>query len=86
MVLLARNPSSYEPVIDDINSNGGQAFGISTDLADAKSVGSAFDQILTRYPGAALAAAVYNSSGGFCRKAFLDLTEDDFSAALNAQA
>jgi hypothetical protein len=86
VVLLARNPASYETVVEEINSGGGQAVGISTDLSDSNSVKSAFDQIATQYSGSALAAAVFNSGGGFTRKPFLELTEEDFSSALASQA
>lgn len=65
VVLLARTSSSYEPVVKEINSSGGQAVGISTDLSDDNSVKAAFDQIAQTYPGAGLAAAVFNSNGGF---------------------
>ncbi|KAJ5455496.1 Oxidoreductaseshort chain dehydrogenase/reductase family [Penicillium daleae] len=86
VVLLARNPASYETVVKEINSGGGQAVGISTDLADSNSVKSAFDQITTQYSGSALAAAIFNSGGGFVRKQFLELTEEDYSGALASQA
>lgn len=86
MVLLARNPASYEAVVKEINSCGGQAVGISTDLADSNSVKSTFDQIATQYSGSALAAAIFNCGSGFVRKAFLELTEEDYSGALASQA
>ncbi|KAJ5832442.1 Oxidoreductase short chain dehydrogenase/reductase family [Penicillium riverlandense] len=86
VVLLARSPSSYEPVVKEINSSGGQALGISTDLSDSNSVKAAFDQIAQKYPGTGLAAAVFNSSGSFSRKPFLEVTEEEYSTSLEAQA
>ncbi|KAJ5193940.1 hypothetical protein N7491_001271 [Penicillium cf. griseofulvum] len=86
VVLLARNPSSYEAVVEEINSCGGQAVGISTDLADSNSVKSTFDQIATQYSGSVLAAAIFNCGSGFVRKPFLELTEEDYSGALASQA
>lgn len=79
VVLLARNPSNYEPVAQEIKSAGGQAIGIKTDLSDAKSVSSTFAEISQRFADAKLAAAVFNSGGGYLRKPFLELTEEDFS-------
>lgn len=86
MVVLGRNPDNYSPVVQEITSNGGQAIGISTDLSNSSSVNAAFDQIEKQFPGSLLAAAIFNPGGGFIRKPFLELTEDDFSNALNSQA
>lgn len=86
VVLLSRTPSNYEPVVKEINSSGGQAVGISTDLSDSDSVKAAFDQIAQKYPGAGIAAAVFNSSGSFARKPFLEVTEEEYSNSLETQA
>ena len=85
MVLLARSPGSYDPVAEEINSSGGQAFGISANVSDAASVKSAFEQISQKFPAASLAAAVFNSGGGFLRKPFLELTEEEFSTGFDSQ-
>lgn len=45
VVLLARNPDNYDGVVKDINSSGGKAVGIPTDIADASSVKAAFAKI-----------------------------------------
>lgn len=45
VVLLARNPGSYEPLVKEINGNGGTALGISTDVSDEGSVKSAFVEV-----------------------------------------
>lgn len=65
MVLLADNPASYNTIVEEINSGGGQAVGISTDLTDSISLKYALDQIATQYLGSALAAVIFNSGGGF---------------------
>lgn len=84
-MLLARNPASYEPVVEEINSNGGQALGISTDLSDTKSVQAAFDTIAKQWSGASLAAAIFNPGGGFVRKPFLELTAEEFASGFASQ-
>lgn len=85
MVVLARNPDNYDPVVQEINSSGGQAFGIPTDVSDSKSVHAAFDKIAEQYPSQKVAAAVFNPGGGFVRKPFLELTEADYTTALASQ-
>ena len=78
--LLARKPESYESTVKEINSSGGQAFGISTDLSSAESLKGAFSKIEQQFPGARCAAAVFNASGGFVRKDFLETTEAEFES------
>ncbi|XHF98775.1 hypothetical protein AWENTII_002313 [Aspergillus wentii] len=85
VVLLARNPANFQDVAAKINSNGGDALGISADLSDSASVRSAFDQINQKYADSPLAAAVFNSGGGFVRKPFLELTEEEFSQGFDSQ-
>lgn len=85
-MLLSRNPSSFEPLVHEINSSGGQAVGISTDVSDANSVKSAFDQIGKQFPGSVLAATIFNPGGGLVRKPFLELTEEEYSSSLASQA
>lgn len=72
--------------MSEINSNGGKAIGISADVSDSKSLTAAFEKINKEFPGLPLAAAVFNSGGGFARKPFLELTEDDYVGALHSQA
>ncbi|KAJ5997907.1 hypothetical protein N7499_005697 [Penicillium canescens] len=86
VVVLARNPDNFDPVVQEINASGGQAFGISTDVSDSKSVNAAFDKIASQYPSSKVVAAVFNTGGGFVRKPFLELTEQDYSSALASQA
>ncbi|KAL4931850.1 uncharacterized protein BDV17DRAFT_255434 [Aspergillus undulatus] len=85
VVLLARNPANYESVVNEINTSGGQALGISTDLSDATSVRSAFDKISKQYAGSALAVAIFNSGGGFVHKPFLELTDEEFTHGYESQ-
>ena len=85
-MVLARKPDSYDSVVQEINSNGGQAFGISADVSDSNSVKSAFEQITKRFPDLPLAAAIFNAGGGLVKKPFLELTEEDFSRSLGSQA
>ncbi len=81
---MARKPENYAPLVEEINKSGGKAVGISTDVADAKSVSAAFEKIKTELPGLGLAAAVFNVGGRFVRKPFLELSEDDFLAGYEA--
>lgn len=84
VVLLARNPENYDPLVSEINGNGGKALGISTDVADAKSVQNAFRQIDKEFGGASLAAAVFNVGGRFIRKPFLEMNLEEFEAGYDA--
>ncbi|GAD93139.1 oxidoreductase, short chain dehydrogenase/reductase family [Paecilomyces variotii No. 5] len=85
VVLLSRNPASYEPIVEEINASGGKAIGLSADLADFKSVQSTFDKIGKEFPSALLAAAIFNPGGGFVRKPFLELTEEEFLSGFESQ-
>ena len=76
--LLARNPKNYEETVKEIESAGGKATGISTDVSKAESVAAAFKKIEEALPGARCAAAIFNASGGFVRKDFLDVSEEEF--------
>ncbi|KAJ9241644.1 hypothetical protein DTO169E5_3388 [Paecilomyces variotii] len=85
VVLLSRNPTNYQPIVEEINAAGGKAVGFSTDLADLKSVQSTFDKIAKEFPSALLAAAIFNPGGGFVRKPFLELTEEEFLSGFESQ-
>lgn len=85
-MLLSRNTTNFEPLVQEINSSGGQAVGISTDVSDANSVNAAFDQIAKQFPSSQVAATIFNPGGGLVRKPFLELTEEDYSTALDSQA
>lgn len=77
IALLARNPESYEALVKEINNDGGKAIGISTDASQEESVKSAFKTIAQAYGDAPCAAAIYNASGGFVRKPFLETSVED---------
>jgi NAD(P)-dependent dehydrogenase (short-subunit alcohol dehydrogenase family) len=81
VALLARNPKSYEQAVQEINDKGGKAIGVSADLSDADSVHRAFAQIAESYPKHSCAAAVYNASGPFARKPFLETTLQDYEGS-----
>lgn len=81
--LLARNPSNYEPLVEEIKSKGGWAQGIPTDVSDAESVDKAFKEIKKAGDGK-VSAAVFNVGGKFIRKPFLDLSQEDFEAGYQA--
>ncbi|KAI1506488.1 short chain dehydrogenase [Biscogniauxia marginata] len=82
VVLLARRPESYQDTVAEINKAGGKAIGISTDATDQKSVDDAFETVKKELPGLKLAAAIFNSAGGFSRKPFLELNVDDLNNSL----
>lgn len=89
VILFARNPANYEPVVAEINQAGGKAVGIGADVADEESVRRAFEKVDEvrkgwgdgkegEGKGFGLAAAVYNVGGGFVRKPFLELGREEF--------
>lgn len=80
IVLLSRSSSSYEEIVSEIKASGGQAFGVATDVTDSASTKLAFEKIKKEMGDAKLAAAIYNVGGGFVRKPFLELTEQEFRA------
>ncbi|EGR46079.1 uncharacterized protein TRIREDRAFT_110455 [Trichoderma reesei QM6a] len=86
VVLLSRKPSSYEPVVAEINAAGGTAIGITADASDPVAVDAAFAEIKTQLPGAKLAAAVYNGHAGMSRKPFLELKLEDLQTSLGTAA
>jgi len=80
VVLLARNPDNYESLVQEINKNGGQAIGISTDVSSPESLKQAFSKVEEEHKGAPIAAAIFNASGKFVRKPLMEMTVDEFSA------
>ena len=59
VVLLARNPDSFEGLAQEINSSGGKALGISTDISDSTSVKKAVEAIKKEF-GSDVGAAVFS--------------------------
>lgn len=82
VALLARNPDNYESIVQEINSSGGKAIGISTDVSSSASVKQAFQQI-EKELGDSCAAAVFNASGGFKRAPFLETDEETFYKSMS---
>jgi NAD(P)-dependent dehydrogenase (short-subunit alcohol dehydrogenase family) len=81
VVLLARNPDNFNSLVTEINGNNGTAIGISTDVSSAESVSNAFSEVEKKFgKGVGAAAAIFNASGGFHRKPFLELTEAQFTS------
>lgn len=60
--------------------------GISADVADSASIKSAFQRIEKEFAGAGCAAAVFNASGGFVRKPFLETGEEAFKQSMGVSA
>jgi len=87
VVLLARNPENFDGLAKEINDGGGKAIGISTDVADSQSVKNAIAVIKKEFgDDVGAAAAIFNASGGFLRKPFLELPESVFSTSLSVSA
>jgi NAD(P)-dependent dehydrogenase (short-subunit alcohol dehydrogenase family) len=86
VVLMARRPESYQDTVSEINETGGRAVGVSADVADPKSMESAFDTIRKELTGLKLAAAVYNVSSGYMIKPFLELKTEDLDNSLSGSA
>lgn len=84
-MLLELRAENYSPVVNKINQSGDKAFGISTDVTNAKSVRAAFEQIQVKLPGLGLTATLFNLKGQFLRKPFLELTEEEFRAPYETQ-
>lgn len=80
VVCLARNAENYNEVVSKINTTGGKAIGISTDLTSKDSVIRAFCEIEKEFGKEyGLAAAIFNASTRPVRKPFLELTELEFT-------
>lgn len=87
VVLLARKPENYEPLAKEINSNGGKAIGISTDVSDASSLQKAVEAIKKEFgQDVAAAAAIFNASGPFMRKPFLETPAETFQGSIAVSA
>lgn len=79
VVLLARKTENFESLAQEINSSGGKALGIRADVSDSSSLGQAVEAIKEEFgPEVGVAAAVFNASGGFLRKPFLEIPEQVF--------
>ncbi|EGP84264.1 unnamed protein product [Zymoseptoria tritici ST99CH_1A5] len=82
VVLLARKPANFESLAEEINKSGGQAIGISTDVSSEESMKNAFNKIKEKFgQDVKAAAAVFNASGSFTRKPFLELSTEEFEVS-----
>jgi NAD(P)-dependent dehydrogenase (short-subunit alcohol dehydrogenase family) len=87
VVLLARKPENFESLAKEINSSGGKALGISTDVSDASSLKNAVDAIKKEFGSdVGAAAAIFNASGGFLRKPFLEVPPEVFAQSFAVSA
>jgi NAD(P)-dependent dehydrogenase (short-subunit alcohol dehydrogenase family) len=87
VVLLARKPENFESLAAEINSSGGKAIGISTDVSDVSSLKNAVDTIKKEFGNdVGAAAAIFNASGPFMRKPFLEIPPDVFQSSLAVSA
>lgn len=78
VALLARNATSYESLVQEINNSGGKAYGVATDVSSEESVKNALKKIESEFGSGPCAAAIYQASGGFVKKPFLEMSMDDF--------
>ena len=58
VVLLARSPKNYEPLVDEINKAGGHAIGISADVSNEDSMKAAFEKIKGEGKGIAVSIVI----------------------------
>jgi len=84
VVLLARKPESYSDIVKEINGSGGKAIGVSTDVSNEESVKNAIKEAEKEFGAdVGVAAAIFNASGGFTRKPFLENTVEDFTRSMD---
>ena len=86
VVLLARNPSNYNDIVQEINSKGGKAVGMNCDVSDEKSIERVVEKC-KEFAGEKeikVAAAVFNVGGRFVRKPFLEMSTEEFEAGFEA--
>ncbi|KAB8258668.1 NAD(P)-binding protein [Aspergillus pseudonomiae] len=86
VVLLARSQASLDPLVQDINQDGGCAIGIPSDVTNAGSLNSTLKQIEQRFGSdLTVSAAVFNVASKFTRAPFLD-SGAEFLDSLEATA
>ncbi|MCJ1307462.1 hypothetical protein MMC25_001108 [Agyrium rufum] len=79
--LLSRHIDSFGAVVNEINAAGGKAFGVVADVSDEESVKKVFEEISKRVGKNGVAAAIFNLSGGYVIKPFLELSVADIDAS-----
>jgi len=86
VALLARREESLKPVEQSITSAGGKAVSFpSTDVSDADSIKQTFKAISEKLPGD-VEVAIFNASGSFARKPFLELVPEDLEKAMRVSS
>lgn len=85
LALLSRRAESSQPVQDEILKAGGHAATFPTDVSDIESVKRTFADISQKLPGA-IEVAVFNASGSFVKKDFLELQPQDLDTALKVSS
>lgn len=83
VALIARSETSYTSLVEEINRTGGTAVGIKADVSDQSSIDKAFENIKNKFPSEPVAAAIFNASGRFTRKPFLETTTQDYADQTN---
>lgn len=86
VVLLARNKDTLDPLVTEINNNGGKALGVQADTSDPASVKAAFQTVAAELSGLKLAAAVFNVGAGMSFKPFLELQLEELQTSLKGNA
>lgn len=80
VALLARTPDSVSGLVREINQSGGRAVGVRADVSDQESMKAAMAQVRKEFgEEVTVAAAIFNASGGFVRKPFLEVPLEDFT-------
>ena len=82
IVALARKPSNFASIVDEITTGGGNAYGVQADITNPNSITAAFSEIAKKYPNLPTAVAVYNVAA-FIHKPFQELTLEDIDLGLD---
>jgi len=80
VVLGARNVEALQEVVDRIESRGGRAIGVRTDVADVDSMRNLVDQALATY--GRLDAAFNNATDGPMPAPLADIDPDEFDRGI----
>lgn len=84
VALLARKQDSLSPVEEDVKRAGGQATSFPTDVSDASSVRDTFSSI-AKLPGS-VSCAIFNASGSFVMKPFLEVPVEALEQSLKVSS
>ncbi|KAF7588102.1 hypothetical protein BBP40_006166 [Aspergillus hancockii] len=87
VVLLARSRPSLDTLVAEIEESGGSAVGITADVTNPISMGSAINDIRAQFgPNLSVGAAIFNVASKFTRKAFLESSAEEFLGSLEGTA